>query len=89
MFIEPTTEEVAKSITIRAGQSIQVRGDIGSYTIPIEISDGAGGWDGFTEDEDDGPVQLSITRKQMAAFGNCLIRINKPETSVSIGIAII
>lgn len=87
MLIEPTTALAERNVLIKHGQSVCVRGTLVAEVIAIEIPDGAGGW--MQLYEEGGAVQLSSTNHQISAIGNTLIRISKPSTTNSVGVAIV
>jgi len=87
MLIEPTTAAVAKSVQLKAFQSISVRGSLSTDVIAIEIPDGAGGWKSLTEDGN--LITLTSSNEQITASGNTLIRVNKPTTTNAVGVAIL
>lgn len=87
MLIEPTTDATARSVRLKGGDTIQARGNLNTDEVAIEIPDGAGGWRQLTEDGVE--VKLSANDNQFTTLGNTVVRINKPETTNSVGIAVI
>ena len=86
MLIEFQTAAKTQSVKINASQTLQVRGTL-AETISLEIPDGEGGWN--TLYEDGVAVVLDATHLQITAYGDSLIRVNKPITVASVGVTVI
>ena len=88
MLIEPTLDAATAICTVKLGNTVQVQGTLdATEVIPIEIPDGAGGWNALYEDGT--AVELSSTNMQITASGSSRIRINKPVTLAAVGVDLI
>ena len=87
MLIKYQTAADEGNCKVNAGQTISVRGVLGSEIIEVFIPDGDGGW---TELYEEGElVTLSATNMQITAYGNTLVRVEKPATSNAVGVTVI
>lgn len=85
-LIDAQTAAKAQAVKINAEQTLQVRGVL-TETIAIEIPDGAGGWVPLVEGGT--IVVLDPNNLHQTAYGNALIRVNKPVTTNAVGVVII
>ena len=85
MLIDPTQDAKAVSVDLVVGSTLQIRGTLGLDVIAIEIPDGAGSWESLIYGGN--VVQLDTDNRQITAYGKTLIRVNKPETTNSVGVA--
>lgn len=86
MLIDPTVVAKTVVVNLEPHSTLQLRGTLAAdESIPIEIPDGAGGWNQLTEDDVD--IALSPGNMQYTSYGKTIIRVNKPITDNAVGVA--
>ena len=73
MIVDYGTAADEGNCKMNAGQTISVRGVLGSEVIAVQIPDGAGDWEPLYEENE--LVTLTATNMQITAYGNTLIKI--------------
>lgn len=87
MIIKYGTAADEGNCKMNAGQTLSIRGVLGSETITVQIPDGDGDWEDLYEEGEQ--VILDATHQQITAYGNTLIKVVKPVTANAVGVTII